>query len=303
MKSERRHELETNDLADWLGHTSEKLQPHLKTILAVILLVIILLVGRGMLANASLRQEEESWSAFFASRRMEPSALRDVATQYPRSKAAPWALIQAGQNGTLAAQNEPDRDKAKETLELAVNDFKLAVSKSRDEEVRKRAILGLAQAYECLGRFEEANAEYEKIVAEWPNDPLTEVARRRAEFAGRPETQAFVDWLRQQKLPDPSNPPTPSAPGIDVKPPESSVLEEDNSPATQTESTESQEAPKAEGGTAANSDTAGDAAAEVVPTESPTSDPPESAADSATSSENPPDQPAASPAEADEPTP
>jgi tetratricopeptide (TPR) repeat protein len=228
MKSERRHELETNDLADWLGHASEKLQPHFKTILAVVLLAIIVLVGRSMLATSSQRQEEESWSAFFASRKLEAAALRDVATQYPRSKAAPWALLVAGQNGLQDGLSKliADRDKSKELLEQSASDFRLAISKAKDDEVKKRAMFGLAQVYETLGDFEQAKAEYEKVISMWPDDSVSEFARRRAEFASRSDTVAFVDWLKQQKVPDPTNPPSPSAPSIEVKPPESSVLDE-----------------------------------------------------------------------------
>ena len=38
MKTERRHELQTNELADWLGHQFEHVKPHGKTILAASIL-------------------------------------------------------------------------------------------------------------------------------------------------------------------------------------------------------------------------------------------------------------------------
>ncbi len=227
MKSERRHELETNDLADWLGHTVSTLQPYFKTVLAAALLLIAVLLGRSMLASSSQRQNDESWSAFFASRTLQSAeAMRDVAKQFPRAKATPWALQLAGEFGLREGIEKllVDRDKAKEILTQSAEDYRLAIEKASDEAVRKRATLGLAQVYETLGDFEQATTQYQKVVAEWPGDPLAELAQRRGDFIERKDTLAFADWFKQQKM-DPT--PPPSATDLNVKPPETSAVSEE----------------------------------------------------------------------------
>ena len=45
MKSERRHELQTNALADWIGEAIERIRPYQTTLLGVALLVMLLIGG------------------------------------------------------------------------------------------------------------------------------------------------------------------------------------------------------------------------------------------------------------------
>ena len=45
MRSERRHELQTNALADWLGTVIERVQPYQTSLLGVVLLAAMLAVG------------------------------------------------------------------------------------------------------------------------------------------------------------------------------------------------------------------------------------------------------------------
>ena len=230
MKSERRHELETNDLADWLGHASTTVQPYFKTVLAAVLLLIAVLVGRSMLASSSQRQNNESWSAFFASRTLQSAdAMRDVAKQFPRAKATPWALQLAGEFGLREGIEKLliDRDKAKEILKQSADDYSLAIQKATDQAVQKRASLGLAQVYETLGDFEQATTQYQKVVANWPGDPIADLAQRRADFIARKDTLAFADWFKEQKI-DPTPPPATN--DLNVKPPESSAVSEDAKP-------------------------------------------------------------------------
>ena len=48
MKSEHRHELKTNELADWIAHVPDFVRNNLRTIIGVSLIIIaILLSGNG----------------------------------------------------------------------------------------------------------------------------------------------------------------------------------------------------------------------------------------------------------------
>ena len=66
MKTERRHELETNQLANSLGHWADAVRPYINTILVSILLVV---VGTAVYAVAQRRTAAgtaAAWDEYFA---------------------------------------------------------------------------------------------------------------------------------------------------------------------------------------------------------------------------------------------
>ena len=63
MKSERRHELQHNDLAEWILKTYERILPYRNTILGVGLLVVVLLVGMSFWHSQDVAQAGEAWNS------------------------------------------------------------------------------------------------------------------------------------------------------------------------------------------------------------------------------------------------
>ena len=51
MKTERRHELQNNELATWLTVRIEKIQPYLKTVLGVLILGLVIILGIFIVQN------------------------------------------------------------------------------------------------------------------------------------------------------------------------------------------------------------------------------------------------------------
>lgn len=219
MKSERRHELETNELADWLGHATERVQPYLKTILAGVLVAVLVLAGRALMAGNSQKQRDESWTALFGSMKLrDPDAVRDVAKLYPRTTAAPWAYQTAGDLGLEKGANQllMDREAGKKFLLAAADDYQSAFRSAKDDMLRQKALLGLAQVHEALGDVAKAKEQYQKIATTWPNEPVAELANRRGEFAGRKDTADFLAWFATQKIEPnpPANQAGPKPPSI-----------------------------------------------------------------------------------------
>ena len=66
MKTERRHELQTNVLADWLGHRTEAIRPYFIYIVmgGVALLVVAIVVT--IASNWQLARSSEGWADYFA---------------------------------------------------------------------------------------------------------------------------------------------------------------------------------------------------------------------------------------------
>ncbi len=51
MKAERRHELQHNELADWLAATAERLRPYSRAILGVTIAAVVLLLAYYLITS------------------------------------------------------------------------------------------------------------------------------------------------------------------------------------------------------------------------------------------------------------
>jgi hypothetical protein len=98
MKSERRHELQTNELADWLGEQVAALRPHAGLItLCVVGAVLALLVAVSYFGSED-RTVARNWSIYFgAFNQREPiKVMEQLASQGKGTPAALWALQSTG---------------------------------------------------------------------------------------------------------------------------------------------------------------------------------------------------------------
>ncbi len=93
MKTERRHELQENELANWLGEKIRKFQPYGRTVLGVLVLAAVGLLVTGYLRSRNEQAKRAGWSAFFGAMTVaDPVALEEVAEAFPDTTAAAWAL-------------------------------------------------------------------------------------------------------------------------------------------------------------------------------------------------------------------
>src|SRR4051812_2252269 len=101
MKTARRHELQHNQLADWLGEKIEEVAPYSRAILAGVIAIAALVAVLVIMNRRSHSQEEAAWNDYFAAfaRTRDPGIGRDgrmrqaredlvedlknVATKYP----------------------------------------------------------------------------------------------------------------------------------------------------------------------------------------------------------------------------
>ena len=97
MKTQRRHELQTNVLADRVGRYIQEIRPHLRTVGIVFLAVVVLLAAGMFLMNRQSAQRGVGWSAFLeAFGSFDPKALEEVAKLHSGSSAGLWAKQTAG---------------------------------------------------------------------------------------------------------------------------------------------------------------------------------------------------------------
>jgi tetratricopeptide (TPR) repeat protein len=201
MKTERRHELQTNILADWIGRHLQQTQGHGKTILAVILLVVAGSIVAAILAKDRAAQSQASWNQFFvAFGQRDPEALEFMAKQNAGTTAGVWA--QLAEADLKLAQGIGDlyrnRNNAKANLEEAEQNYLAVAQPTTDQLLRARAWFGLGQVYESTSQLDKAKEYYGKLASSAPDSALGKEAARRAETLSDPETVKWYNWFANQ---------------------------------------------------------------------------------------------------------
>lgn len=203
MKTERRHELQTNVLASSLAHWVEALKPYGRGIVAGVLAVVGVLLAWMYISSQNKSQEVIGWNRYFqaVSTRDEPM-LRDVAQQYAGTMVANWARLtmadwqlESGTNRLLT-----DRSLARDDLREASETFQ-ALGSSSDYSVRERAAFGLARAYEGLGELDKARDAYRKLAETYPNSAYAAPSESRAKALEQQGTKQFYDWVAKYEPP------------------------------------------------------------------------------------------------------
>jgi hypothetical protein len=188
MKSERRHELQTNVLADWLGKVLATLQPYSTYILGgcLVLLVagLVAIIASGWESfwpNSRTARSGRSWAEFMATyseaqreamERGDSDLLYEFAENHPNSTAGLWARqAQADmdlQSGVSKIYNKADKntaDEAKDELGNAAEAYQTVMDSAKDSPMlRQRAMLGYAQANEFLSMLTEDADENQEYV-------------------------------------------------------------------------------------------------------------------------------------------
>src|SRR6185437_15031369 len=93
-----------------------------------------------------------------------------------------------------------DRNLAKGTLERAIESYTRARERTGDSEIQERSTIGLARVHEALSQLSEARAEYEKLLAKWPNSIYAAEARQRVSDLSKQSTKEFYDWFAVQNV-------------------------------------------------------------------------------------------------------
>jgi hypothetical protein len=209
MKSERRHELQTNTLADWAGHQIEAIKPHLNLILTVILAAVAVVLVWAYFIRWNASQSTAAWSDFYrAADDSEPAALLEMAKQHAGEPASVWALLLAAdaQLAEGAEQTFTDRKAAESSLKQAVQSYEVVLKELREPTLRRRALFGLAEAYEALfavtgdGKdLDAARKNYEEIARQWAETAMGRAAEKKAGELASPQTQEFLTWFSEQE--------------------------------------------------------------------------------------------------------
>ena len=217
MKTERRHELQTNVLAVTLAHWIEAAKPYSKAGLALIIAAVVIVFATLYLSAQNKTHVAEGWQEYFDST-TSPSAaerLADISARYAGTSVAQWARLSLADmelnRGTSLVLN--DKKEARDELRKATNDYQTLLAESRDPTILERATFGLARAHEAMGELDKARTEYLSIAKQWPDSVFAGTATARAEDLDRPATKEFYDWVAKYEPPRPLSG-EPGLPGV-----------------------------------------------------------------------------------------
>jgi hypothetical protein len=226
MKSEHRHELETNVLAKNLAEWGEKLRPYASTLLTVVAVLAAAYVLLSMWRGVGAQRDRDAWDqyemAVLGGARGELDQLQRVAASedYAGSAMQEWAFAAwADRQLWIAAERYLiDRDDANKRLTNIAGVYEELASSAGEPEVRNRARMGLARISEMQNRLDDARKQYGLV-----EGSLAPLAAERIKALESKEAQDVCEWLATADLPKPrpaAGPGTPGArPGFDAEPP------------------------------------------------------------------------------------
>ncbi len=203
MKTERRHDLGTNDLARWVTGWIEKIKPYSTLLVSGVVVLLGTLVVGSMWSSVSESEQAAAWDAYalaINTSDMEMHDMQRVATDddHAGTVMQEWAFATwADRQLTLASQAYLiDRTVTEERLRRVVSVYEQLAESAGDEQLRNRAHYGLAQVYEMQNRLDDARRQYDLVQGD-----LEAIARVRADHMLAPGVQEAYDWLATAELP------------------------------------------------------------------------------------------------------
>jgi hypothetical protein len=122
MKTQRRHELQTNELADYLGTHLQRIQPYSTHLMVGVIALAVLLAGSVYYITKQRAKRGISWTDYFdAIGARDARSLEEVGKLHNGTKAALWAQQSAGdiKLATGAGSLYSDRKEAEKSLKDA----------------------------------------------------------------------------------------------------------------------------------------------------------------------------------------
>lgn len=206
MKSERRHELQQNELAEQLDKAKTWIEPYVVPILVGVIVITVVGMGYNFWQTRAVGQRSEATlELLFAGAQLgqpgDPEAYERVAERFADLSAAEMAQLSKADillgRGIDALYR--DRAEAEGLLEDAVQAYRRVGESTSSTLLKSRAHFGLAQALESRGELEEAREAYQQVIDLNESPAMVRLAERRLELCGSEEVGSFVSWFEQQQ--------------------------------------------------------------------------------------------------------
>lgn len=203
MKSEHRHELQTNELSAGLARWVDKVKPFTGQIVTGLVLLALAYAGLTAWDAQSAEKERAAWDAFaLATDTSDPEmqSLQRVAgdEQYAGTKMQEWAYVGWADRQVLNAMGSYlfDREKTNDRLRNVSGIYEGMAKSATDPQVRNRARFGLARVYELQNKLDEAYEQYLLVQGD-----LQPHASERVKRLDSEEVREACSWLATAELP------------------------------------------------------------------------------------------------------
>ncbi|MDR2439874.1 MAG: hypothetical protein LBE12_10955 [Planctomycetaceae bacterium] len=204
MDSNRRHQLAQNELAYWFFTQYEEwIKPNAYWISGGIIVIFVLLTGMWGFSGISERNKAQIWNGYYTAIHSENSTdtlellLETLKGTIAEQTRLTLAQIRLGEGCHLLFS---DKSKATELLEKSIEQFQYLQKNAKDQDIVLQAGFGLAQSWETLAAIRvgkndliEAEKEYKKIAAQFPNEFLGQKAQKQLSLISRANTQKFFE--------------------------------------------------------------------------------------------------------------
>lgn len=232
MKTERRHELEQNYLADRVGASVEQIAPYGKHIVGAVVAVLLVVFGYSWYSSRALAHNEKAWDLYLQASGMQApdtggqnlrrSKLKEILgnKSYAGTAAMAWARLTLAEDELNQGIDLlfTSRSEGVQDIEKARDDFKTVIKESGSLPGKNvlvpRAKVGLARSQESLGEVMEAIKTYKEVEAQFALTAYKGVAQRRITALEKDEAATFYDWLREQEPRRPVAPAGKGEPGL-----------------------------------------------------------------------------------------
>jgi predicted negative regulator of RcsB-dependent stress response len=201
MKTERRHDLETNALAGYLGKFIQQVQPYLTVILVGVVVVVGLFALLFYLQKSTTSQQREAWNAYnlaIEQPRVDLDVLKQAAEQNAGDPMANWANITWADGQLFQATQRfiQFRSTADENLKKAESAYQSLLNSSADPTVKNRANFGLGRVYEMRNQIDAARQHYLAV-----KGGFSELAEDRIKILEQKRTLRTIEWLAKAEPP------------------------------------------------------------------------------------------------------
>jgi hypothetical protein len=206
MKSEHRHELQTNELGKITEKLTAFMEVHGNRLMIGVCVASLLASATIYWVRTRRNNEAAAWRELASAvASNDPDQFFDVWNAYPGTPTGLWARVHEGESRLGVGVQEQFRnlDKGNSDVEKARVAFQSIVDDRRSPpEIRERALLGLARSLESLSKPAEAIPVYETLVKEFKNSIYKDDAEERIASLKK-SGKEFYAWFARFERPKP----------------------------------------------------------------------------------------------------
>ncbi len=203
MKTERRHELEKNELADRLEKLLDAARPYGKVLLGAVVAVGIVGAAYAYLASRNREAQAHAWNEFYLAMGSGIGAdndrMEELAEGFGGSPVGLWSRIIVADTKLMVGMDElfTNAAEGRQKIREAIEKYNAALAMTNDSAIQQRAHLGLGRGYEALNQLDEARQNYQALV-DASSTAFGSYAEERLKDLEKPATGDFYDWFAQQ---------------------------------------------------------------------------------------------------------